>query len=91
MRKTSWKKISFQLALNKTFDGPHPTPPVGVLNWVSTPPGYASTGYEHKFHKTEIQNWLPIGLNLALITAILCSTKLRMLIFLVQPLSNGKS
>ena len=25
---------------------------------------YAPTGFEHRFNKTEIKNWLPIGYNL---------------------------
>ena len=33
-----------------------------------------STYPEHKFHKTGIENWLPIGFNIALITTTLCST-----------------
>ena len=99
VRKTGWKKIRFQLALNKTYSL---TPPplihrrfkhhqrtkinktmlsassdwtriasVGVLNWVSTV--YATTDSEHKFQKTRIENWLPIGFILALITTTLCS------------------
>ena len=122
MNKTGWKKVRFQLTLNKT-SCPTPqliisqrfkhrqrtkinktmlsvspssvfhtkftisllkskqvfhhngnwtrTASVGILNWVLT--FYAPTYSEHKFHKTEIQNWLPIEFNLALITTTLWS------------------
>ena len=45
---------------------------VWVFNWVSIV--YATTDSEHKFHKTGIENWLPIEFNLTLITTTLCST-----------------
>ena len=48
------------------------TASVGGLNWVST--FYVPTDSEHKFHKTRIENWLPIGFNLALMTTTLFST-----------------
>ena len=48
------------------------TASVGVLNWVSK--FYAPTDSEHKFRKTGIEDWLPIGFNLALITTTLHST-----------------
>ena len=35
---------------------------------------YKPTDFEHKFHKTGIENWLPIGFNLSPITTTLCST-----------------
>ena len=41
----------------------------GSENFIPPPP----TDSKHKFHKTEIKNWLPIGFNLALITTTLCS------------------
>ena len=121
VRKTDWKKIRFQLALNKTYSltAPplihqrfkhlqrtkinktmlsvssvlyaeltisvlkstyvfHPKgnwtriASVGILNWVSTV--YATTDSKHKFQKTWIENLLPIGFNLTLITTTLCST-----------------
>ena len=37
----------------------------------------SSTGsqtFEHRFHKRGIENWLPVGFNLPLITTTLCST-----------------
>ena len=48
------------------------TASVGALNWVSK--FYAPTDSEHKFHKTETENWLPIGFSLELIITTLCST-----------------
>ena len=46
-------------------------PPVSKSSTGSQSP---STYSEHKYHKTEIENWLPIGFNIALITTTLCST-----------------
>ena len=43
-----------------------------VLNWVSK--FYSSTDFEHKFHKTGIENWIPVRFNLALITTTVRST-----------------
>ena len=67
----SWKKTRFQLALNKTF---YPNmysiltvnelgPPV-LESSARISKFYAPTDSEHKFNKTEMENWLPIGYNL---------------------------
>ena len=126
VRKTGWKKIQFQLTINKTdsltplplslgrfklrqrtkINKPvlsassvfqakftisvlksrevfHPnsnwtwTASVRVHDWVSTV--YATNDSEHKFQKMRIENWLPIGFNLVLITTKVCAT------------TNGKS
>ena len=45
---------------------------VEVLNWVSKI--YASTDSKHIFHKKGIENWLPIGFNLELITTLCWTT-----------------
>ena len=59
VKKTDRKKMRLQLVSDKTF-------------WVTTV--YATTDSEHKLQKTRIENWLPIGFNLALKTTTLCST-----------------
>ena len=122
MKKTGWKKIRFQMALNKTFCTIQPPlihrrfkhrqrtktkqcflPPLhrfptqssqyqywkaskySILTVVELRPSvsesstgsqtfYTPTDSEHKFHKTGIENWLPIGFNLAFITTTLWST-----------------
>ena len=48
------------------------TASVRVLDWVWK--FYAPTDSELKFHKTGIENWLPIGFNLALISTTLSLT-----------------
>ena len=73
----------FTISVLKSTEIFHPngnwtrTATVIFLNWVSTV--YAITDFEHKFHKTGIENWLLMGFNLALKTITLCST------------TNGKS
>ena len=54
-----WKKMQFQVALNKTLLGP---PVLESSAWISK--FYAPTDPEHKFNKTKIENWPSIGYNL---------------------------
>ena len=68
------KKFTVSVLKNKQVFHPNSkgtrSASVRVFNWVSK--FYAPTEYEHKFHKTGIEVWLPIGFNLAVITTALC-------------------
>ena len=66
-----WKTSKYSILMVIEFGSPESSN--GSQNFIpnSPPPPIDS---EHKFHKTGIENWLPIGFNLTLITTTLCST-----------------
>ena len=56
-----WKNMQFQLALDKTFC---PNPQPLTHRRLKQRKGTKINKNEHKFNKTDIEKWLPIGYNL---------------------------
>ena len=63
-----WKANTYSIITGIEIGPPVSESSTGSQNFIP------STDSEHKFHKMEIENWLRIGFNLALITTTLCSS-----------------
>ena len=68
-----WKASKYSILMVIELGSPASESSNGSQNFIpNSPPPL--TDSEHKFHETGIENWLPIGFNLTLITTTLCST-----------------